>query len=874
MAFQPGMRRAARASSPLLFPSLCLSLSPSLFPLSQTGLAVLMAAGLAAGSALPRAALAQAGAAAASAAQRPFQVPAGPLAAALTAFAADAGISISAPPALVQGRSTRGVQGRYTVPEALDRLLAGSDLQAQAAGQGSYVLRALPEARGAEAGAASGSGATLGEVRVTAAAERSSTTEGTGSYRAREVSLAKGQALKDVPHSVSVVTRQQIEDQNLISLTDVLDKTTGITVAQRGASSSSYANDSNFYSRGFAVSNMQMDGGAATAAAFGGWAGSVSQLDMAQFDHVEFLRGVDGLFSSTGDPGGTINLVRKRAQPEFAATASASVGRWDNYRVEADITGPVAQQGRVRARLGAALEDRRYFYDTAKDRREVVYGALETDLAPGTVLTVGGSYQRNKGVPFSGGLPRYSNGADLQLPRSTALTADWNTVLDQARLLYARLDHRINDDWSLALNADRLQVDRDAMGLFSSGGADPVSGLGGYWFAFPAQTGSTRTTLNANVKGAFGWLGRRHEVVAGVDLEKGTAFSFQGNTDINGTEFDALRPTVPANPGRNPENNWWDYEQKRHAIYGSLKFALSDPLRLIVGGRHSSYRFDSLGRFASGTDAQQIRFKESGVFTPYAGLTYALNGRWTAYASYAQTYMPQYQQLAGPLPGSALDPVKSRSYEAGIKGELVPARLNAAFALYRINRTGEAMLDPTYPQSWGAYNCCYINRGKVLSQGFDAEISGEPLRGLQLIAGYTFNSNKSKDEASNGRYNSVTPRHLLKVWATYRLPDEARKWKIGGGVQAQSAHYVSGTATTYNPQSGQWDGESQAFRFSQGGYAIWGARIDYEVAPRWNLALNITNLLDKRYYQTMGTSRNGNFYGEPRSLMLSLRGKF
>jgi iron complex outermembrane receptor protein len=207
MAHRPGMRSVARTPSPLLF------------PLSRTGLSVLMAAGLAAGGALPRAALAQAGAAAASAAQRPFQVPAGPLAAALTAFAADAGISISAPPALVQGRRTQGVQGRLTVREALDRLLAGTDLQAQAAGEGGFVLRVVPEATQASM--------VLGEVKVTATAQAESPWGSTSGYVARRASTATktDASILEVAQSVSVITRDRMDDQGVRTLNDSVQYT-------------------------------------------------------------------------------------------------------------------------------------------------------------------------------------------------------------------------------------------------------------------------------------------------------------------------------------------------------------------------------------------------------------------------------------------------------------------------------------------------------------------------------------------------------------------------------------------------------------------------------------------------------------------------
>lgn len=795
--------------------------------------------------------------------QRRYDIPAGPLDEALSRFAVESGVLLAVQAELVQDKRSPGLAGSYSHQAALNTLLAGTGLEAIGNGRQQYRIQANARAV-----------SELAPVHVMGSKLNDFSTEGSLSYAADGASMMKGaESLREVPQSVSIVTRQQIEDQNLVSLTDVLDKTTGVTVVRNGASTSSYANDSNFYSRGFAVNNIQLDGGAASANNLNGM-GSISQMDMAQYDHVEFLRGIDGLFSSTGEPGGTVNLVRKRAQATPKVSMAASAGRWDNYRFEGDVTGALALNGAIRGRMGLALEDRHYFYDISKSRRQLWYGSLEADLGANTLLTLGGSFQQDKGIPFSGGLPRFSNGEDINLPRHTALTADWNKVEDLTRQLYAKLEHTLNDDWQLTLNLDRMQVERDAMSLFSSGAVDPISGDGAYWFAFPARTGSTRTTLNANVKGGFMLLDQRHELIAGVDIEKNTAYSYQANTGLNGSPVDVLNRVQPADPGRNAEYNWWDYNQKRKAVYGSLKLRFSDTLALILGGRYSRYDYESTGRFASTPNRNEIRFKESGIFTPYAALTYDLNDTWTAYASYGETYAPQYSQLAGPLPGTALDPITSKNYETGLKGALIPGKLNTSFSLYRIERSGEAVVDPAYPQSWGAYSCCYLNRGKVISQGFEAEISGEVLPGLQLVAGYTFNDNKSKDSGSNQRYNSVTPKHLLKIWANYRLPGEAQRWQVGGGVQIQSAHYVDGTAATYDPVNGDWSGPGQPFRFSQASYAVWSARIDYKLTPDWNIALNIHNLFDKRYYQTVGTSARGNFYGEPRNAMLTLRGSF
>ncbi|MDC5504136.1 TonB-dependent receptor, partial [Acinetobacter baumannii] len=110
--------------------------------------------------------------------------------------------------------------------------------------------------------------------------------------------------------------------------------------------------------------------------------------------------------------------------------------------------------------------------------------------------------------------------------------------------------------------------------------------------------------------------------------------------------------------------------------------------------------------------------------------------------------------------------------------------------------------------------------------------------------------------------------------STYRLPGELSQWTIGGGANIQSAHFVSGSANAFNPDTGKFDGAAVPFKFSQGGYAVWNASVQYRINRNWQAVLNLNNLFDKVYYRTVGTSGGNNWYGEPRNVMLTLRGTF
>jgi outer membrane receptor for ferric coprogen and ferric-rhodotorulic acid len=261
-----------------------------------------------------------AGAAAAASAPVEIRIAAQPLAQALDALARQARLELMVLPALVDGRSAPAVQGRFTAAEALSRLLAGSGLYAEIDGT-SVVVRRVPPGAGS---------ATLAPITVSARAERSAITEHTGAYTTPAVTLGKGtQALKDIPQSISVVTRQLMDEQNLSSVYDVLASTTGITLAQ------SPQGGKYIYSRGFDLTTVQYDGVALNRGIYG--RASNYSSDMATIDRAEVLRGATGLLQGEGSPAGAVNLVRKRPLDGNAATVEARAGSWDRYGTQVDI---------------------------------------------------------------------------------------------------------------------------------------------------------------------------------------------------------------------------------------------------------------------------------------------------------------------------------------------------------------------------------------------------------------------------------------------------------------------------------------------------------------------------------------------------------
>jgi iron complex outermembrane receptor protein/outer membrane receptor for ferric coprogen and ferric-rhodotorulic acid len=287
-------------------------------------------------------------------------------------------------------------------------------------------------------------------------------------------------------------------------------------------------------------------------------------------------------------------------------------------------------------------------------------------------------------------------------------------------------------------------------------------------------------------------------------------------------------------------------------IYAQLRSGLTEDLTLVSGGRFSWFESRYTTQAATWDDVSTA--KASAEFTPMVGLVYALTPQWSAYASYADIFEPQ---TATTLDGSILKPIVGANYEVGVKGELMDGKLNTSFALYRIDQKNRAVQDyEAGPVCNGGY--CSRAAGKVRSQGFEAEMSGELMRGLQVAAGYTFNSNKylSDPDREGQTFSEETPRHLLRLWSEYRLPGQLNRLSVGAGVNWQSA-LTNSISKVRRPS-----------------YSVWNARVAYDVTSNWTAALNVNNLFDKVYYEYPGYVENRNNYGAPRSALLTLRGRF
>ncbi|KJK17020.1 amino acid ABC transporter substrate-binding protein [Pseudomonas sp. 2(2015)] len=644
--------------------------------------------------------------------------------------------------------------------------------------------------------------------------------------------------LRETPQSVSVIDHERIEQQNLFSLDEVMQQATGVTVQPFQLLTTAY------YVRGFKVNSFELDG---VPALLGDTASSPQ--DMAVYERVEILRGSNGLLHGSGNPAATVNLVRKRPQKEFAASTTLSGGSWDRYRGEVDVGGPLTESGNVRGRMVAAYEDRDYFYDIGKQDTQLLYGISEFDLSPDTLLTLGAQYQTIDSVTNMAGVPMAKDGSSLNLPRSTYLDVDWDRFKWTTRRMFGSLEQQLDYGWKAKIAAEYQDADSSLRYAGAYGAIDPVTGDGGRLMGAAYKFESTQKSVDASVNGPFSLFGRSHELLLGSNYSQGQTeqrtadFTTPLNVPVNVYRWD---PHSVPKPGIGAYTSPGSTTTTSKGVYALTRFKLLDPLTLVVGARASWWD----------QDAPSDHFKPGREITPYGGLIWDFAQDWSWYASYAEVFQPQTGQTWS---GDLLKPVEGKTYETGVKGELLEGRLNVSLAAFRIDLENNPQVDPEHPGA--GPNTYYISGGKVRSQGFELESTGYITPDWSLFAGYTYTTTEYlKDTRSNSgeRYAEFTPRHMLRLWSQYELPWQERRWSVGAGVQAQS---------DFSAQSG-------AVSMQQGGYALLNARVAYRIDEHWTASLNGNNLADRKYYQSLSNPSWNNRYGEPRSLNMTLRGTF
>ena len=657
--------------------------------------------------------------------------------------------------------------------------------------------------------------------------------------------------IKETPQSISVVSKEQMEQFGADSLNDALDLATGIQVEQVST------NLTQFLSRGFEIKNTQIDG----VGLPNGWGLVTNAMDAFGFEKLEVIRGANGLLTGVGNAAGTINYVRKRPTNEAQGKVGITFGSENRRRVEADYSTPFNESGTWAGRVVAAREQSDSYLRDFESERSYFYGVVDGQVGENGTLALGYSWQKADTSKNMWGALSFidTNGNQLEWDRSASPTQDWTYWNSTTQAGFIEYTHYLGETWQLRASYNHRSYEHDSkiFMAYSYAGLDPVTHEGLYGWAYKSPYETKADIWDVTLNGRFDLFGREHEAMIGMSTGRSEGIDWYNPTDTSGPQF-GLLPGFPFGGDVIPEPVWGEktvyttLNQRLTRVFGATRLELTDRFKTILGFNWAEYQRDSVDNAGAASD------KTDRNFAPYAGVTFDFTDRVTGYANYSYIYQPQdavdYDRVY-------IEPSKGTTYELGVKAEWFDKRLLTTLAWFTGKQDGLATYVATRFMEGYAYG--YYRPDDVESKGFEFEATGKLSENTSLLFGYTHLSLDGgpplpeADPDQTGPTYGWVPRRTANLMLSTRLQSvPALSLGIGGRWQSDISNY---------------EDYVKYARVRQDGYAILNAFVAWDITPDLTLRANVNNITDEKYIQSLYSV---SYYGPPRQYAVSLDWRF
>ncbi|WP_225775501.1 TonB-dependent siderophore receptor [Pseudomonas sp. Marseille-Q5115] len=664
--------------------------------------------------------------------------------------------------------------------------------------------------------------------------------EQTGGYTTESATVGTKTpaALRDIPQSTTSYTNEYIRDRQFVHLDDLAKYTAGLRVLTNDSGRSS------IYARGYEYDEFNIDGLPAPMASIFGTVPS-----LVAFDRVEVMRGPSGLFNSTSELGGVVNMVRKRPTAEFQGHVEARYGTWDQNYQEVDVSGPLDEAGRVRGRFIASRSDTNGEVDYNANTSNTYYGALDVDLNDSTQVSFGLLHEV-KNITPNNGYPTDAKGNLLDFSQSKFFGADWNYFDGKTTDLTAELTHRFDNGGygRIALRGSQ----RDTNYMYAFTGAAVQANGNTTLRASNRDFEQDAFSMDASYSQPFAALGQVSEFVVGTDYKHYNTTYKDGSKVFGTINVNTYDPTDIAKPAKFYTTQV-DTDEQELGLYSKVTFRPIARLALIGGARLSSYRGEGYTTtLASGAKTGSDR-DVNGYVTPYGGMVFDLDEHHSLYASYSQVFKPQSNVGQD---GKLIKPHEGEQFEVGIKGSYFDGGLNARVSAFQLNDKNRAV-NPV-DANGTSITSYYVAGGKSRIRGAEFEVSGNLTPNWDVLAGYTYMKTESLEGAPNTTFMTM-PRHQASLWTKYTLDAGLLSGlSVGGGITGMSDFYM----------------ESNNIKVAAPGYATVDAKLSYPVTKQLTATLDVNNLFDREYYSRVGSVSTFNFTGPSRSMTVGARYDF
>ncbi len=652
----------------------------------------------------------------------------------------------------------------------------------------------------------------------------------------------------DTPITAMSIPMDILTDQQVNNVEDALRNVASVSKFKQGN-----GGEEKFSIRGFDASQSLFKDGARINNAFN--ATNIATTETANIERYDVLKGPAAILYGQGEPGGVINYVTKK--PLFERnyrSAELIAGSYDYYRAELDLTGPLAlgSNQALAYRFISSFEDSGSHRDFSYRERWLLAPSLAWRPHENTTLTlqyeyITDTYTQDRGQILDGNaITGYTYSSRLNSEQFFGVP-DWNenTNSDFQRLSLL-VDHSFSDEASLSLRASSTRVDKilyDSSPFFVDSSIGQTIDADGNMVIGPRLQGgdgdSDSITLHYQHRLEGAPLGDRsvsHQLMFGADYEQ------INNDGFSGTVVDANGNRV-AGIGYNVVSRQYIGIPAGGLFEGARRPGVQTDTEQIGFLAQDLISIGSEWHVLAGLRYTEFDNNDAGVthdnWSPRTGIVYRPSRQLSYYASWARGFTPTTATGFNPdtgngLGGPVVDPETSEQFELGIRWATAEDRLTLNAAVFDLRKKDIVVVDPdsaTFPpdEQWSA------NLGETRTRGFDAQLVGQPVPALRLIAGYAYLDNELTEvefsaAAQQGNRLPGIPEHSGSFWGVYEFQEGAAEGLgLGIGVFAQSDNYVS------TANQSEYDGWMQ-----------WDA-VAYYKTDRWKFQINVKNFTDEEY---------------------------
>jgi catecholate siderophore receptor len=656
-------------------------------------------------------------------------------------------------------------------------------------------------------GASAASNYKMPQVTVTGSQESEGGVIGYKASTSRS-SMRNDSLLIDTPQAVSVVTQDQIQDQNITNMEEAVRYVPGITIQQGEGNRD----------------QLTIRGNATTADFFVDGARDDLQYfrDFYNVDRIEFLKGPNAMAFGRGGAGGAINRVTKYADGERKRQLILTGGSFENRRIQADLGDKV--NDKLAVRLNSMYEAGSTFRDNGDVERYGINPTATLKLSDETEVRAG--YEHFRDVRFNDrGHPSQAGIAAKFNAETFVGNPNGNAAETRGDSVYATINHQLDSQTSIRNHTLHGKYYKFYENVYANSAVDANGN-----FTLAAYNDLQKREIFTNqfdLNKKFEQFGFKHNATIGAELTRQTTTAFRRNgTFVGGNTVSLSNPVSlnVVNYGNPVIDN--SATLNIYALYLQDQIDLSNQLQLVAGLRFDQFNMDF-------NSFNQEFSQKDDLFSPRLGLVFKPQENLSLYANYSVTYLPSAGDQFNRLNAASanLKPEEMQNHEIGAKWD-ASDRLSLTAAAYILNRDNTRANDPNNAGF-------FITTGKTQTRGLELSATGQVTDKWQTIASYAMQDaviRSTTADANKGAKVALVPRHNIALWNKYSLDEKV--------ALALGAIY----------QSDQYAGSDNSVRLK--GFTRFDAAAFYNINKTYRLQLNIENLLDTRYSLTAHNNNN------------------